>query len=226
LCIVLALGLRFAFYLWAPANVVAPYVLMPTRIDALAIGALIAVWARGPEGLSVLNRWILPAIVVPGILLGAIFVRHGRLAYVDAPMRTAGYTIIAAFFGGILALSVVRPLESGWGRLFAHPSLRFMGKYSYGLYVIHHLVVVDLARRGFQTTVFPTLGGSQLPGLIAFSLVAGSISIALALLSWYLWESQFLKLKRYFAYRSRGNQGSSRQTELSPGGEAGEDDRT
>lgn len=226
LCIVLALGLRLGFYLWAPANIVAPYVLTPTRIDALAIGGLLAMWARGPEGLSALSRWTLPGIVVPGILLGAIFVRHGRLAYVDAPMRTVGYTIIAAFFGGILALSVVQPPEGGWGRFFAHPALRFMGKYSYGLYVIHHIVIVALTRRGFQTTVLPTLAGSQLPGLVIFSLVAGSISIALALLSWYLWEAQFLKLKRYFAYRSRSAEGNSKQTELSPGGEAGEDNRT
>jgi peptidoglycan/LPS O-acetylase OafA/YrhL len=202
-CIALALGLRIALYVWPLGAVIAPYVLTPARLDALAVGALIAVWARGPKGLKVLHPWIRPAIVAPGILLAAIFLWHRRLAYMEVPMRTVGFTILAVFFGGVLALAVVQPPESRWGRFFSHPALRFMGKYSYGLYVIHHIVIAGLDRRGFQTAVLPTLWGSHLPGLVIFSLVAGSISIFLALLSWYLWESQCLRLKRYFAYRSR-----------------------
>ena len=48
---------------------------------------------------------------------------------------------------------------------------------------------------------FPRIAGSELPGMIAFTLIACAISLGLALLSWNLYEKHFLRLKRFFPRR-------------------------
>jgi peptidoglycan/LPS O-acetylase OafA/YrhL len=92
------------------------------------------------------------------------------------------------------------PSKRGLGRILSSKPLRFFGKYSYALYVFHHLVAIYLPKFGFSIKSIPTLGGSDLPGFLIFSLVATLISILLALASWYLWEVHFLKLKKHFQY--------------------------
>jgi peptidoglycan/LPS O-acetylase OafA/YrhL len=89
------------------------------------------------------------------------------------------------------------------GRIFGHPSLTFFGRYSYALYIFHLPVAFFVERHLFSVRALPTLMHSQLPGQLVFSLVATSISVGLALLSWHLYEKQFLKLKDRFPYQYR-----------------------
>jgi peptidoglycan/LPS O-acetylase OafA/YrhL len=42
--------------------------------------------------------------------------------------------------------------------------------------------------------------GSPLQGQVLFIAFGVSLTLGLALLSWHLWEKQFLKLKRLFPY--------------------------
>jgi peptidoglycan/LPS O-acetylase OafA/YrhL len=81
--------------------------------------------------------------------------------------------------------------------------MRVLGKYSYALYVFHFPLAPTLERMGLTIQTFPTVAGSPLPGAIAFTIICGSISLAVALLSWNLYEKHFLRLKRFFPRRER-----------------------
>jgi peptidoglycan/LPS O-acetylase OafA/YrhL len=112
-----------------------------------------------------------------------------------------GFSLLALFFGALLLSSLIAPREGRFVRTLASPVLVFLGRYSFALYVFHHPVCVALRDAGFGADSFPLVAGSPLVGVLGFALVAGAISLGLSLLSWYLWESWFLELKRFFPYR-------------------------
>ena len=84
-------------------------------------------------------------------------------------------------------------------RAFRHPALTFLGKYSYAMYCLHPLTQVALKGIGFTAHSFPIIGGSVLPAVAAYGLVAFALTTALALISWQLLEQPFLRLKERFA---------------------------
>jgi peptidoglycan/LPS O-acetylase OafA/YrhL len=80
-----------------------------------------------------------------------------------------------------------------------------MGKYSYGLYVLHVPVIWFLGTKiGLQTDFFPRLWGSSLPGAFVFCMIGGGISVLCAMASYHLYEAPFLRLKQYLPYRTTG----------------------
>ncbi len=192
---VLRVGLGVAGY------PLAAYLLMPARMDTLALGALLAIAVRERNADHL--QWTRAAWLVTGGAGGVLFVYFlwkGRLAYGDWPVYTIGFSVIALFFGAILLIALATPPETRLGRFFTSSPLRFLGRYSYALYVFHHPISIYLPDYGFSVQTFPTWLGSQLPGLLLFSVVAFLLSIALALVSWYLVEARFLALKRFLGY--------------------------
>lgn len=79
--------------------------------------------------------------------------------------------------------------------------LLFLGKYSYGVYVLHIPVLWFMESLGLQTGLFPRLWGSSLPGVLVFCVIGGGLSVLCAMASYHLWEAPFLRLKRYLPYR-------------------------
>ena len=73
-------------------------------------------------------------------------------------------------------------------------------RYSYAAYLLHLPVGTLLARKADVIGDTPELFGSTLPAELIFAIVAAAITLSLAWLSWRLWESPFLKLKRRFPY--------------------------
>jgi peptidoglycan/LPS O-acetylase OafA/YrhL len=93
-----------------------------------------------------------------------------------------------------MALSLILPPTSWLAAHLSSPVLRFFGKYSYGLYVLHPMVYAGV-RRCWGDHGLPAIAGSLLPGRIAFAAAAMSASVIAALLSWHLWEKHWLRLK-------------------------------
>ncbi|MGC1921667.1 MAG: hypothetical protein WA430_02485, partial [Acidobacteriaceae bacterium] len=97
-------------------------------------------------------------------------------------------------------------------RIFRWSWLRSLGKYSYGIYVLHIFVshaVSMLAERVLGTSLriwlTPHLHSRPLAVLVEFAFNATAVFLA-AFLSYHLYEVHFLRLKQYFGYRKNSAQ--------------------
>jgi peptidoglycan/LPS O-acetylase OafA/YrhL len=210
--LVLRLVLAASGASWEPL-----YFLTPCRLDTLAAGALAACLVRGPTPVPLLvYRARVLLACTGGMLLGTLAWR-GNLNYNDRLVQTAGYSVIALFFTALLLLTVLCGRRSPQAIFFEQPWLRMFGKYSYALYVFHEVVIVHLGRpcKEFLASRV-TLGGSQVPGRLLFTGLVVAVTLAAALLSWHVYEKQFLKLKAYFPLAGAGAGGDARSSAESP----------
>jgi peptidoglycan/LPS O-acetylase OafA/YrhL len=187
---VAALACRLALSL--TGYVVLPDVWTPARMDALAVGAFIAVIARLPDGLAVMRRWAGPIAVAAALPLAG-------LLFYNVALLTAGHTLTALLFGAILVLSLTVSPIGILGITITSSILRFFGRYSYALYVFHHPLL--WFKPVFSLAFVPTVFGSQLPAYLLWLVISIGASVAIALVSWHLLEKQFLKMKRFFPYQ-------------------------
>jgi peptidoglycan/LPS O-acetylase OafA/YrhL len=164
------------------------------RVDGLAIGAAAALLARSPGGLA---RWLPAArgiaavcgLFVTAVILSKLF--ESRVWPLIAPMRLM-------LFAAVLVLSVAA--GGAVSAVFSSRVLRFLGKYSYGLYVFHYMMMPLFNRYADEGRLAKTFGSFAV-GMAARVIICLTASIVVALLSWHLYEMHFLKLKRLFARR-------------------------
>jgi peptidoglycan/LPS O-acetylase OafA/YrhL len=197
----LALLLRAA--LWMRGEPDAAFVLTAARLDALAVGAFIALIVR-LEGLS--RRAVSQArwwAIGSGLALVVTYSATSGLSTDNSVAMTLGLTLLATLFGSMLVLVLAAAGRGFFGRLLSTPPLRFFGKYSYAMYVAHHplLFFIPLSVSVWFGRL-PLVQGSQLPARLAFSCAALIATIVLAMASWHLWEKHFNSLKDRFRYGS------------------------
>jgi peptidoglycan/LPS O-acetylase OafA/YrhL len=159
------------------------YMLTPCRLDGLVVGALIAMKIREPGGYDALRRQIrVPALVSAALLcaLALLQLEAGAPAMARSPiLETVGYPALAIAFGGLLVASL-----GPWRQIMSTRLLRWLGLYSYGLYVLHPFVIRIFRER--SPLVFGTWG---------FAIAATAASLAIAWLSYQLYERHWLALK-------------------------------
>jgi peptidoglycan/LPS O-acetylase OafA/YrhL len=214
LCIVGAFALRVMLVhgeISSLDNVYAPIMLTPARADTFALGALLAIAAQSPEALARVRAWCVPALTAGLSVLAGIWIAHDGLSEHNDFVQTLGFSIIAFTFAALLAVALVATPGGRAERLFTLPALRFLGRYSYALYLFHlQVALLVVNRMGAAGWQLPLAGGSAIPARLAFTAAGAGLSVALAYASWHLYEQHFLKLKRFFPYRARGDQEASR----------------
>jgi peptidoglycan/LPS O-acetylase OafA/YrhL len=174
------------------------YVLTPFRLDGLALGAFLAVTARQPGGLEWLIR-ALPrvATVAGGLLVGTFvwtrLVSHQALELV-LPVRAGTVLILLAC---LLTWAVTAPKQSFTSRFFRSGTMAFFGTYSYGMYVYHHFISYYLVENRTELDLARWLGSHG--AAVALQASVGlAASVAVAYLSYELFEKRFLRMKRLF----------------------------
>jgi peptidoglycan/LPS O-acetylase OafA/YrhL len=194
--VAVAAAVRVAFHLvwWHQAA----YVLLPARMDALVLGALVALMVREPGGLELLARWARPVAVATAALLAGVWYWRDGLDVYDRVIGTLGYSLFAVLFAAVIVLAITADPARRFGRLCASPGLRFFGRYSYAIYVFHHPILILLPAAGVTASLVPALAGTKLPGYLLFGAAGLVLTTGLALLSWTLCESPFLRLKERF----------------------------
>ncbi len=179
------------------------------RMDTLMIGGWLALALRG-ERFS-LNRRAAAAWFWMSMIVMALFaVTHPRV-YLSSTLfvGTIGYSMCAVAFAALIFLTL--DPSSAWNRVFRMAWLRSLGKYSYGMYVLHILVghvwgmwMHDLLGTSVRISLTPILHSRVLAILVEFSMATGVVYVA-AYLSYNLYEIHFLRLKKYFDYRRKRN---------------------
>jgi peptidoglycan/LPS O-acetylase OafA/YrhL len=199
--IAIAVGIRA--WLVAQGAVLAAYCLTPCRMDALAIGSLIALIARGPGGLGALVPHAKKAALVSGAMVSALGVWRFGLALFDPAVQTAGYLLLDIFFASLLVLIVAAPARGPLAVLFNLASLRSLGRYSYGLYVFNSIFLIVAEGSALLPRLIAWSGSTAL-GRVLYVALAAQTTLAVAWLSWHGFEKHFLVLKRFFPGRPAG----------------------
>ena len=176
-----------------PVGHEAAYMFTPSRMDALAIGAMIAALLREPRCAAWIEARGSVALAAAGLAVLAAGLVGGHLQRVGAAMQAYGYTLIALGFG-LLLIAALR-VDAAPARWLGVAPLRRCGLYSYAMYVFYaplHLFIglPLLARLG---------AGIGLAGALAYEAVAILVTVTLAALSYHLYERRFLQLKSRLA---------------------------
>jgi peptidoglycan/LPS O-acetylase OafA/YrhL len=172
--------------------------LLPTEMDSLligGIGALLLHTRLRPQLLSC-GKYLLAVSLIP--LLWCLYTNGSLNFETDRFVDSLGFTLFATASLGLL-LWALSP-GSIAARLFSSSTLRFFGRYSYGLYILHYFLMalmLPLYHVVWRFTHQHSLA-LLIPGVV---MIGGSLM--LALLSFYLLEKPFLRLKGRFAYRKK-----------------------
>ncbi|MFN7981773.1 MAG: acyltransferase [Vicinamibacterales bacterium] len=200
ICIgVILVGLAMRIGLaWSGMSELSISVLTPCRVDSLCAGGLLAIVAHRDEGRDAgrLVERALPAALLFGGLIVAV---SAWCALTDLGVTTLHQvrdSLYALFFGAVVLLSL-RPGHSFFSRAFQNRTLRFLGKYSYGLYVYHAILLWYFTDTHVEAR-FDALLGNHWLTMIAVAVVGTAISVAVAMLSFHLFEKHLLSLKRFF----------------------------
>ena len=206
------------FYL--EAHPITAYVLTFARLGSLATGSLLAIVWQQPGFLERVKgpaAWI-AALTVPCIwaatgaerLLGIDFL--ASVGFRGGPYtRTFGDLLVLSGLASLVILCISAKPESRFYRVMTSRVLRTLALYSYGIFIFHTPVrafirdVVYGPGNGNSKPwiVWPTIMGSQIPAQLLFYVVAMSVVLPLAMLSYHLFEKQFLRLKGPLTGRDR-----------------------
>jgi peptidoglycan/LPS O-acetylase OafA/YrhL len=199
--IAFSVALRIAMRL-AGADEQFIYKFTPARMDGLAAGSALAIIARSPRDLARFARLMPYAGMIAVAVLAVVAARNGGLEPYDADVLSFGLLAVTVIGAAILIAALRAPDRSPASLFFNAAPLRWLGRYSYGMYVIHWPVAVALARDTSIVDAPPVISGSTMLGRLLVFAVALAITSSIAWLSWHLYESQFLKLKERLPYRS------------------------
>jgi peptidoglycan/LPS O-acetylase OafA/YrhL len=156
-----------------------------TRLDPIALGILVALFQ---EQLPLFVRWQRWALILGSI---ATFISAYAMSALEnwkvSTWRLAASHSLTAIASAAIMLAVL----GSRNLFFRNKALIYLGKISYGLYVIHELAHL-LARQ-----IFPAASPLRVVGQSGVSL---AITIALAAASYRWLESPFLRLKQRYAH--------------------------
>jgi peptidoglycan/LPS O-acetylase OafA/YrhL len=163
-----------------------------SRIDGICIGCMVALVQKiNKQFLSKSDTWI----VLIFALLNFLFYFINKFSRFSFPfLAMIGYTTFAMIFG--LLVNIGTTESSHWiTRIFNNCFLRFFGKISFGLYVIHWPVYI-LMREKVSTwmNIYSPLNAE-----IIISTLLTMIAIILSLISYYTFEKRFLSIKQVFS---------------------------
>jgi peptidoglycan/LPS O-acetylase OafA/YrhL len=180
---------RLATMLAWPGAERVQYLATPSRVDVIAVGALLALLLRSEVRLPSPRAsafGLAAAAAAFAVAWGA-----GGLDRTQPFGRVLGYSIVAVLFGALVLFTLLHRDAPATALLRARP-LRALGKLCYGLYLLHRPADAIVGAVTHRLTI---LASHPALGIAARFAVA----IALATASWHLFEKRVLALKTRFS---------------------------
>jgi peptidoglycan/LPS O-acetylase OafA/YrhL len=192
------------------ASAIAIHVNTLCRADSLLLGGTLALLYRSrywPRVLRAAPFGLLAATLIILVSIGLIGVdpirTHAGMFWTEG----FRYTVLALGFASLLAWALRPQSIARW--FFELSPLRFCGKYSYGIYVLH-VIFLPFFISYFRAAIFSHTH-SKLLAVVGAGFISLTIGIVAAYLSYHLFEKRFLRLKRFFDYDSPSQPPSSTQ---------------
>jgi len=198
----LVLLARFAVaFLGSDAAPFAVRMIAQRGFDTLSLGALVAIMLREPslatQLVALARRALLPMSVLAAAYLATTFFEVSSYASV------VGLEVFELWLAVLVTFAAACPGNSRIGQFFDSPVLRNFGKYSYGLYLIHVPIDIFVGNSNHVGVArFATHLGSPVVGFALYATFLIAVSYVAARASWFLFESRFLGLKRFFEYEA------------------------
>ncbi len=166
-----------------------------TRFDSLLMGSLLALEFRSARGL-----WKNGAAWLAGatVLLGAFIFTVGETSNQATAHRLVGYSLFALFYACLIRQVIAAGEASVWKSLFRARFLRWCGKLSYCVYVVHWPVLLGIKKFIPGEMSWPLAA-------LTITLLTGMISSLVAAASWRWFESPILSFRRHFAAQPAAN---------------------
>jgi peptidoglycan/LPS O-acetylase OafA/YrhL len=179
--------LRYLAFRYLPDLYYLPQYAMPCRADALAFGILATVAWRWPvvraylkNSRALLQRAVSYMLILLAILMWWLARPNGIVTY------TVGYTALAVFYTSLMLLAISQR-EGVIAKVMRGKWLRYLGRISYCVYLIH-LTVNEWAHRillGRSPSISDTRG-------ISVTLFALLLTLFIASLSWRYFEKPLI----------------------------------
>lgn len=161
------------------------YYSFEARVDTLMWGALLATLLHDPAHYRRIAAWCARPAFFWSLLVAFV----AMVTWLPPALPALQYTIAPPMLAALLAAVVLRPQLAGLGLLRTR-GLAWIGKVSYGVYVLHPLVISVLH------TVLLRVMAEPRPWLTLPIYMGASIAVASASYRWF--EAPLLRLKERF----------------------------
>ncbi len=164
------------------------YLFTLSHVDSLGLGALAShLYLNRSEATSARAS---RGLLLSALLLLAMFFYRGGFVVYSSWSQTFVPPVFAVAAACLIYLIAIDRAPRSLGHLLETRTMGLLGKYSYGIYVYHWI----LYKCFVNAEIFDATVGSQ---VLFFLTVAGS-TLLTAVLSYHLFENQFLKAKTLF----------------------------
>ena len=170
----------------------------PCEMDSLLIGGALALALRGRARAALLRFSPVAFLLLISLSIAInVNVHSGSINTLGSDLfNCIGYTLLAAAFAALIGWAM-RPHSLGEA-FFSIAPLRWFGRYSYGIYVIHFIVSNTYTIGYRPRMLIDEQWHSKLLGVALGGLPTLAVTLILAWLSYRFFESPFLRLKKYF----------------------------
>jgi peptidoglycan/LPS O-acetylase OafA/YrhL len=175
----------------------ASYVLSPCRMDALALGGVVAVLIADPRAHALMAKHAKQALLGGVLVTVAIVAVRRNADHYGWLMETIGFPALAIAAAGLLLVAHGSRAGALSHRVLTFRPLMTAGKYSYGAYVFHQVLQPAFEKYAGPARFAPLPDGLAMLLHVAIAVTA---SFAVAVVSFHVFEERFLGLKRFFEY--------------------------
>ena len=181
---------------------VSSYVMLPARMDAFCLGALVYVLSYSGTAEKMARYFLL----LGGVAFLTIFFMLGnnnfKWHHYQSIVEQVGYTLNAVLWAGLIGYSLGMPAARST-HFLSLPFMRRIGRYSYGMYLFH-LPVGILVNKLVARYMFLNGNWNWLQQLF-FIVLSFALTFVLGMVSYHVYENRFLRMKARIGVKGVAN---------------------